>query len=116
MRPGPALPALRWCLANLPPAGAEPHSGPAGAPLPRLPARRPPRLPRSIGVSEALKRSLLAQGVTAPNTIVNAVHAALSPLFNWLLIVHLGLGLDGAAREWGEGGRCGRVWPRRRLL
>lgn len=57
----------------------------------------------SLGIAEALKRSLLAQRITAPNTAVNAVIAALSPLFNWLLIVRLGLGLDGAAREWEDG-------------
>lgn len=54
---------------------------------------------RSLGIAEALKRSLLAQRVTAPNTAVNLIIALLSPLFNWLLIVRLGLGLDGAARE-----------------
>ena len=32
-----------------------------------------------------------------PGTVVTACAAALSPLYNWLLIVRLGLGLDGAA-------------------
>lgn len=32
-----------------------------------------------------------------PTTAVTAVAACLSPLYNWLFIIRLGLGLDGAA-------------------
>lgn len=41
--------------------------------------------------------SRLAQGIVRPSTVVTAVLAALAPLYNWLFIVRLGLGLDGAA-------------------
>lgn len=51
----------------------------------------------AIGIGEACKRSLMCQGVVRPTTAVAAVTACLSPAFNWLLIVRLGLGLDGAA-------------------
>ncbi|EFN53551.1 hypothetical protein CHLNCDRAFT_58521 [Chlorella variabilis] len=50
-----------------------------------------------IGILEACRRYLLAQGIVRPGTVVTACGAALSPLYNWLLIVRLGLGLDGAA-------------------
>ncbi len=48
-------------------------------------------------VAECLKRYLLAQGVVTPATIVTACAAALSPLYNWLLVDYFGIGLAGAA-------------------
>lgn len=49
------------------------------------------------GLSECLKRYLLAQGLAKPATAATAVALALAPLANWLLIFRLGLGLRGAA-------------------
>ncbi len=40
---------------------------------------------------------LLAQGVVTPATIVTACSAALSPLYNWLLVDYFEVGLAGAA-------------------
>ncbi|EFN59041.1 hypothetical protein CHLNCDRAFT_19008 [Chlorella variabilis] len=48
------------------------------------------------GMFECLKRYLMAQGCVQPVTAVCSVALALSPLFNWLLIFKLGLGIDGA--------------------
>ncbi|EIE25012.1 MATE efflux family protein [Coccomyxa subellipsoidea C-169] len=57
-------------------------------------------------IAECLKRYLLAQarslspfsnGVVTPATIVTACSAALSPLYNWLLVDYFQVGLAGAA-------------------
>ncbi|CAL8462043.1 g1574 [Coccomyxa elongata] len=48
-------------------------------------------------IAECLKRYLLAQGVVTPATIVTACSAALSPLYNWLLVDYFEVGLAGAA-------------------
>lgn len=40
---------------------------------------------------------LLLQGVVTPATIVTACSAALAPLYNWLLVDRLEVGLAGAA-------------------
>lgn len=40
---------------------------------------------------------MLLQGVVTPATIVTACSAALSPLYNWLLVDKLEVGLAGAA-------------------
>lgn len=37
------------------------------------------------------------QGIVRPAVVVTLISAALTPLYNWLLIITLGLGLDGAA-------------------
>ncbi|EFN52897.1 hypothetical protein CHLNCDRAFT_26336, partial [Chlorella variabilis] len=55
-----------------------------------------PSLP-CIGVFEACKRILIVQGIVRPAVVVTLISAALTPLYNWLLIITLGLGLDGAA-------------------
>lgn len=39
---------------------------------------------------------MLLQGAVRPATIVTLGALALSPLYNWLMIFHMGLGLDGA--------------------
>ncbi len=41
--------------------------------------------------------ALHAQGVVTPATIVTACSAALSPLYNWLLVDYFQVGLAGAA-------------------
>lgn len=42
-------------------------------------------------------RAVLAQGVVTPATIVTACSAALAPLYNWILVDKLEVGLAGAA-------------------
>ncbi|KAL4855257.1 Protein DETOXIFICATION 1 [Chlorella vulgaris] len=49
------------------------------------------------GVFEALKRYLMAQEAVRPATAVTVISLCLAPLYNWLLIYKLGLGLNGAA-------------------
>ncbi|KAL4448284.1 hypothetical protein ABPG75_005503 [Micractinium tetrahymenae] len=73
--------------------GQEPELAAASARYLRILA---PALP-VMGTTEACKRWLMAQGVVRPATVVTAAAAALSPLWNWLYIVRLRLGLDGAA-------------------
>lgn len=47
--------------------------------------------------SECIRKYLLAQRVVHAPMAINALTFALCPLYNWLLIFKLGLGLDGAA-------------------
>ncbi|KAG1670897.1 hypothetical protein FOA52_000399 [Chlamydomonas sp. UWO 241] len=44
-----------------------------------------------------LNRYLIAQRVTVPSTYCTIASAIVCPIWNWLLIFHLNLGLDGAA-------------------
>lgn len=65
----------------------------------------------------------LLQGIVKPSTVVACVATALAPVYNWVLIYRLGLGLDGAAWAMnaaqltmlGRWGGCGGdgMWGRR---
>jgi len=55
-----------------------------------------PSLPFNA-VFESLKRYLACQGILRPVTITSLMCLLLCPLYNWLFILRMGLGLDGAA-------------------
>lgn len=50
-----------------------------------------------LSISDTIRSHLTAQMDILPCTTLSIINTLLTPLFNWLLIYHWGLGLDGAA-------------------